>query len=163
MCLTWVRTVFSDIPSSEATWQEPYPLPTMHSTSFLRTVVEFTRSYACHLILEPWRGAFVPQADDATAASQLLCAQEELAAAGFAEYAPLCFSRPGEEDPAILAKSSGMDVLGFGLGATTRFDGVTSQNTDDWDTYLAYSGDFTRITASVETAESAGHPEEAPA
>ncbi len=146
--------------------------------SFRRTIVQFTRMPAHHLILEPWKGPGVPQASAELAAAQLAEANDVLTKAGFVEYAPHRFARPGDEDPFWALQSAGgrdgdgategsvsassgcegggthgCEVLGFGLGATTRFDGVESTNTADWDTYVQFAGDFTKITASVRKIE----------
>lgn len=88
-------------------------------------------------------------ASDDLAAAQLGEAREVLAEAGFAEYAPLVFARPGDEDPFWALQQGGADVLGFGLGAQTRFEGAFSRNTSDWDTYVRYSHDFAAITAAA--------------
>lgn len=82
--------------------------------------------------------------------AQIADAREVLGAAGFREYAPLRFARPGCEDPVIAAWHGGGDVIGIGLGARTRFAGALSTNTTDVETYLGFSHDFTKITASVE-------------
>lgn len=121
-----------------------------------RSVVQFTRMPASHLILERWHGSGVGQASPDLEAEQLGQAREVLTAAGFAEYAPLRFARPGDEDPFWALQqpgcdgAPGCDVLGFGLGAATRFGGALSRNTGDWDTYLAFSDDYGKITASAE-------------
>ena len=85
-------------------------------------------------------------ADEERAACQLRDARTVLVGAGFSEYAPLRFALPGHEDPFEEAFGSGSDIIGFGAGAVTRFEGAYSVNTEDLATYLAFSGDFTRIT-----------------
>lgn len=100
--------------------------------------------YGCvHVTVEAYRG---PRADEERTACQLKDARAVLAGAGFLEYAPLRFALPGHEDPFEEALESGADVIGFGAGAATRFEGAYSVNTEDLATYLAFSGDFTRIT-----------------
>lgn len=128
--------------------------------AFRRSIVQFTRMPAHHLLLEPWTGERVARASEDLAAAQLAEARDVLGNAGFVEYAPLRFARPGEEDPFWALQQPGAggtpeggarcEVIGFGLGATTRFGGVASTNTDDWETYLAHADDFARITASAE-------------
>ena len=44
----------------------------------------------------------------------------------------------------------GMDVLGFGLGARTRFDGALTVNTTQLPLYLAHSGEYAQITAQAQ-------------
>lgn len=120
---------------------------------FRRSLVEVTRSPACHLILERWRGAGVPPLPDDPAEAQLAEAREVLGAAGWVEYAPRRFAKPGDEDPVWSLPATGVETLGFGLGAQTRFGSALSTNASDWDTYLRFSDDFTRITAHVERLE----------
>ena len=123
--------------------------------AFRRSVVQFTRMPAAHLILERWCGSGVPAASKDLEAAQLGEAREVLTEAGFREYVPLRFARPGDEDPvwALPQKGEGCAHLGFGLGAVTEFGGVRSVNTSDWDTYIQASGDFTKITERVERLE----------
>jgi coproporphyrinogen III oxidase-like Fe-S oxidoreductase len=130
-----------------------------NTASFRRSIVAFTRSPACHLVLEPWQGWRVDdmrpadrvgKASPDLEADQLGQAREVLGQAGFVEYAPLRFARPGDEDRFTMLAGSGADVLSFGLGARTRFDGMVSTNTSDWDTYLAHSDDFAAITVGAE-------------
>ena len=135
-----------------------YGFEPANAMSFRRSVVEVTRSPASHLILQRWRGAersSVPAGTDAQTAEQLACAREVLTQAGMREYAPLRFARPGDEDPFwALQQPAGegaapCELVGFGLSARTRFDGVVSTNTSDWDTYLRFADDFAKITAAV--------------
>lgn len=132
------------------------------TAAFRRSAVQFTRMPAHHLTLEPWKGPGVAKASNDLAAAQLAEARDVLGNAGFVEYAPLRFARPGDEDPFWALQrpgadgTPGCDVLGFGLGATTRFAGATSTNTSDWDTYVRYADDFTKITVQAGRAEPAG-------
>lgn len=118
--------------------------------AFRRSMVELTRMPVAHLVLERWQGPRVQQASEELASAQLAEAHDVLGKAGFVEYAPLHFAKPGDEDRFWVAENGGGEVLSFGLGARTRFDGVLSTNTSDWDTYLQFSGDFTRITVGAE-------------
>ena len=120
--------------------------------AFRRSVVQFTRMPVAHLILERWCGPGMAAASQDLQAAQLGEAREVLTQAGFCEYAPLRFARPGDEDPVWALPQRGEDLarLGFGFGAVTEFDGVRSVNTSDWDTYIQASGDFTKITERVE-------------
>lgn len=124
-----------------------FDAPDTHA--FRRSVVALTRMPAAHLVLEHWQGAGVAQASPELEAAQLSEARDVLAAAGWHEYAPLKFAKPGREDVFWTLEHAGCEVLSFGLGATTRFDGVETTNTSDWETYLAHSDDFARITADV--------------
>lgn len=62
-----------------------------------------------------------------------------LTAHGFDQYLPLLFARPGARCRYRELEAGGCDVLGFGLGARTRFAGVRATNTTDLDTYLPYA------------------------
>lgn len=134
-----------------------YGFDAPNTASFRRSIIEFTRCPARHLILERWQGWSDPQAPakvgKASAdleAQQLGEAREVLAEAGYVEYVPLAFARPGDEDPYLQLHARKADELQFGLGAHTRFGGALSTNTSDWDLYLAHSNDFSQITTSVE-------------
>lgn len=72
-----------------------------------------------------------------------------LRAEGFAEYLPGLWALPGHESAYELAAARGCEVLGFGLGAVTRFDGIEARNTCDVATYLRFSDDPTHCVANV--------------
>ncbi len=59
---------------------------------------------------------------------------------GFSQYLPGYWAIPGRESFYRLARSAGCDVLGLGLGARTRFEGVTSCNTEDLGLYMQEAG-----------------------
>ena len=79
-----------------------------------------------------------------------------LTEAGFVQYLPRRWAKPGCEDKFWQGAANGMDVLAFGLSAYTRLDGMITTNTSDLNTYLAHSADYEQITVStvpVQTAE----------
>lgn len=128
-----------------------YGYETTGTAPVRRSALEAARSCCSHVTFERWQGwraGGVAAASDEQANAQLEQARDALAANGFMEYAPLRFARAGEADPYWSALQAGTDVLGFGLGARTAFDGAVSVNTTDWDTYLRHSDDFSLITAS---------------
>ncbi|WP_296012497.1 coproporphyrinogen III oxidase [uncultured Adlercreutzia sp.] len=115
--------------------------------NFRRSVVEFLRTPAVHLRLV--RAAGPKAADDGIAEAQLARARAILAEGGFVEYAPGTFAKPGFEDPVLVAEWDRAPQIGFGLGALTRCEGAESLTTRDFETYVAHSGDFARITEAV--------------
>lgn len=115
-----------------------------------RSFLEAKYYNAARVFIEKYEG---PDANDEHADAQIDDAREVLSKSGFIEYAPLRFAKAGCEDPFYQKLEDGSDVIGFGLGAQTRFDGALSTNTNDLDLYLQSSYDFTQITASVEPAD----------
>ena len=94
--------------------------------------------------------------DDAAAQAQLDEAAQLLTEAGFVQYLPRRWAKPGCEDKFWQGAANGMNVLAFGLSAYTRLDGMITTNTSDLNTYLAHSADYEQITVStvpVQTAE----------
>lgn len=115
---------------------------------FRHSVLEATRRPVCHVTLQRCVGA--DMLDDAAAQAQLAEAAELLTNAGYVEYLPQRWAKPGCEDPFWQGAANGMDVLAFGLGAQTRLDGMLVTNTSDLSTYLAHSSDYEQITISTE-------------
>jgi oxygen-independent coproporphyrinogen-3 oxidase len=119
--------------------------------NFRKSAMEAATTHASHIRLLEYRGQSPLPANSAVKDAQLEIAREIFLAQGFCEYIPLHFGRGSFlEDRYFAARAAGLELIGFGLGAQTRFDGVTSVNTRDLDTYLAHSNDYTRITASIE-------------
>lgn len=112
-----------------------------------RSVVELTRSKVVHLILQRAQGPFA--VDDATAKEQLAEIRPLLEEAGFVEYVPDRWAKSGCEDKFAQLKAAGNETIGFGLGATTLLDGVSTTTTDDLDLYCENSYNFAAITKSV--------------
>ncbi len=117
-------------------------------TNFRRSLLAFTRSNASHLTLRRYVGK--DASDDETCARQLEQARTLLSENGCLEYLPLYFAPRGHEDAYARYEAGGMDIISFGMGARTRFDGVETENTMDIETYFLYSADYRRITAHVE-------------
>lgn len=130
---------------------------------FRRSITAFLCSKASHLRLVRAEG---PDAlDDGAAEAQLAAAAARLEEAGFLQYAPLHFARPGKEDRFALltggrygesgvadrcqAVALEVPVLAFGLRAQTIADGVLASNTGDFGAYCAWADDFARITDSA--------------
>ena len=119
---------------------------------FRRSVLETARrSDVAHVILQRCTGDDAK--DEEGCRAELAEAAQILKEHGFAEYTPQHWAKPGCEDAYYAGHAAGMEELGFGLGAETRFDAMVTKNTSDLDTYLRYSGDFARITASAEPIE----------
>lgn len=114
---------------------------------FRRSMLACARGDASHVELVEYRGAGEACAQDK--AEQLECARGILEAAGLHEYAPLLFARSGKEDGFAAHALSGGETVGFGLGASTRFDCAETVNTRVLEDYLAHSDDFRLITAEA--------------
>lgn len=115
--------------------------------NFRRSLLAFARGNGSHLILQRYVG------DDASADEETEKRVDEarvlLKEYGFYEYLPLRFSKHGSEDYYSVKRADGMDVIAFGMGACTQFDGAKSLNTMDLETYFLHSGDFTKITVDA--------------
>lgn len=70
-----------------------------------------------------------------------------LASDGFVEYLPGVWAMPEHEGRYRRLRSAGCDVLGFGLGARTRYDGMVRATTGDLRLYLEAAGDPVRCEA----------------
>jgi len=119
----------------------------MTDLEFRRCMLAAASMHTAHITLQTADEAH--RADDAHLARNLADAREVLGQAGFEEYLPLCFSRPGCEDRYLLGRAHGQETLSFGLGARTSMDGSLSTNTSDLALYLDAADDFTRITVDV--------------
>ena len=131
-----------------------YGKKTVSRWGFRHSVLEVTRRPVCHVLLQRCAGA--DMLDDAEAQAQLDEAAQLLTEAGFVQYLPRRWAKPGCEDKFWQGAANGMDVLAFGLSAYTRLDGMITTNTSDLNTYLAHSADYEQITVStvpVQTAE----------
>ena len=114
-----------------------------------RTALAAARSHATHVELVRREPSAEGGACQEEAALQLAEMREVLLEHGFAEYLPLRVARPGKEDRFSLELAAGRPLVGFGLGAVTRFDGAESANTRDLATYCEHSDDFSVITANA--------------
>ena len=93
-------------------------------------------------------------ANDATADSRLILELQEqaqgfLEGLGYRRYSLYHYARPGFECRHFIDRFSGIDYMGFGLGARSLVDGISYSNTADWDTYIADSADFEHIVTNV--------------
>jgi len=115
---------------------------------FRRSLLTALRKNVCHIILQEYEGE--DKFDRATLDAMLADGRQVLADHGFTEYLPLRFAKPGCEDVYHVLESRGVDVLAFGMGAATRFDGVRTTNTMDLSTYFCHSAEYDVITETVE-------------
>ncbi|MEG0374118.1 MAG: coproporphyrinogen III oxidase [Raoultibacter sp.] len=116
--------------------------------NFRRSVVEFTRLSASHLVIQRCVG---PDAFSDTEIDHMIDdAKPLLEDAGFVEYAPLKFAPLGKEDVYAQLLRGGAERLSFGLGGCSCIDGVKTTTTFDLPTYLAGASDFAKITVSAE-------------
>ena len=128
-----------------------YGKKTVSRWGFRHSVLEVTRRPVCHVLLQRCAGA--DMLDDAAAQAQLDEAAQLLTEAGFVQYLPRRWAKPGCEDKFWQSAANGMDVLAFGLSAYTRLDGMITANTSDLNTYLAHSADYEQITVSTVPAQ----------
>lgn len=117
---------------------------------FRRSCLAAAGSDAVHVSFLKADKGDLPSPDET--AAQEAQAREVFGAAGFVEYLPMRFARPGHEDRFLASYAAGADVLAFGLGAETRFGGIVSTNTSDFDTYANHSTDYTKITVATRKA-----------
>lgn len=117
---------------------------------FRRSCLAAAGSDAVHVSFLKADKGDLPSPDET--AAQEAQAREVFGGAGFVEYLPMRFARPGHEDRFLASYAAGADVLAFGLGAETRFGGIVSTNTSDFDTYANHSTDYTKITVATRKA-----------
>jgi oxygen-independent coproporphyrinogen-3 oxidase len=118
--------------------------------NFRKSVTEAATTHASHIRLLEYQGQNPLPASAAIKAEQAEIARKVFLAQGFREYSPLHFGRGSfAEDRYFIARAEGSEVIGFGLGAETRFDGALSVNTSDLTTYLTHANDFSRITVAA--------------
>lgn len=124
-----------------------YGKKTISRWGFRRSLLETVRRSVSHVLLQ--RCAGEDAMEEEAVCKQLSEASEILTEHGFTEYLPGRWAKEGCEDRFWTEAARGTDVLAFGLGAVTCFDGAVSTNTADLETYLAYSGEYSRITESI--------------
>lgn len=72
-----------------------------------------------------------------------------LAQYGYRQYYPGRFAKEGFESKGVLLDTSSVDLMGYGCGATSRFDGFTFECTDDFDQYVAHSTEPAAIYVNI--------------
>lgn len=75
-------------------------------------------------------------------------ALDRLQELGYRRYTQHHFAHEGHEAQRVLLACSGADMMGFGAGAHSCYEGVSCINTTDVERYIEGSGDFRRIMAS---------------
>lgn len=94
---------------------------------------------------DAWRQQAVHRLPSTVERTQIRTAMgARLASDGFVEYLPGMWAMPGCEGGYQRLRSAGCDVLGFGLGARTKYDDVVHANTGDLGLYLEAAGDPAR-------------------
>jgi len=76
-------------------------------------------------------------------------AKEYLESKGFSYYLEGHFSRPGFECKHFILEHENIDTIGFGLGCSSKVDGVRYETTSDLALYLNKSDDFQAITLNI--------------
>ena len=115
--------------------------------TLLKTLREFVlMSGVNHCTLLAARGSM---SGDAAFAAEMFCvASAFLEEHGFAQYAPLCFAKPGFE-LAIERLRKGGDVVGLGPSTVSRLGNLMWANGGDIDVYIQSGADLEAITESV--------------
>ena len=115
--------------------------------TLLKTLRELVlMSDVSHCTLLAARGSM---SGDAAFAAEMFCvASAFLEEHGFAQYAPLCFAKPGFE-LAIERLRKGGDVVGLGPSTVSRLGNLMWANGGDIDVYIQSGADLEAITESV--------------
>ena len=115
--------------------------------TLLKTLRELVlTSGVSHCTLLPARGSV---AGDAVFAAEMFCvASTFLEEHDFAQYAPLCFAKPGFELPIERVRKSG-DVVGLGPSTVSRLGNLMWANSGDIDVYIQSGADPEAVTESV--------------
>ena len=115
--------------------------------TLLKTLRELVlMSDVSHCTLLAARGSM---SGDAAFAAEMFCvASAFLEEHGFAQYAPLCFAKPGFELPIERVRKSG-DVVGLGPSTVSRLGNLMWANSGDIDAYIQSDADPEAVTESV--------------
>ncbi len=124
-----------------------YGKRTISKWGFRRSILETVRRPVCHVLLQKCAGEDV--LDEASCQAQLAEAAKILEEHGFREYLPGRWAKEGSEDRFWQEEAGGTEVIAFGLGAKTVFDGAMTVNTGDMETYLKHSDQFDKITVEA--------------
>ena len=85
--------------------------------------------------------------DDEKVARLYRAGVELLESRGYKRYTQFHFAKEGFEARLVHDGCAAVDSVGFGLGAVSRYEGVMCRNSSDMATYLAESGDYTKVLA----------------
>lgn len=132
-----------------------YGIPGQTCTTIKNTIQAFTSVKGFrHLTLKKYELAEQSGMTQADLEDLYRTAVEVCAERGMSQYAAGRFACEGAESSFVLHEYLGMERIGFGLGARSYLDHMVYQNTTDFDTYLQYSDDYTKIiTAARELDE----------
>lgn len=119
--------------------------------SLRESLVAAMHYHARHIQLVSVRPSFGKACDDATTSRLFSFACGWLEEHGFLRYAPCCFARPGAERPAEAHRFESLSELGFGMAATSVFNGLIWENVVDIDEYIRAEGSPEALTAHVAT------------
>ncbi len=74
---------------------------------------------------------------------------------GYRRYTQHHFAREGFASRRVEEACRGVDAVGFGLGAESRYAGVYCRNTDDLAVYTRHAGDYTKVLAASHVLDKA--------
>lgn len=66
---------------------------------------------------------------------------------GFHRYTKFHFAQKGSESRYFIDRYTGLEYMGFGLGARSFVDDMFYENTADWQEYLDHAGSFEALVA----------------
>ncbi len=112
-----------------------YGLPGQTLESFGYSIEQAIKYQAMHITLLPFPGTDAAQLPDF-----YLQGVNIIGLTSFQQYTPYHFGRPGYFSQWIKGTYSNQPRLGFGAGACSRIDGVSSSNTSDVNAYIEAEG-----------------------
>ena len=135
-----------------------FGLPSQTEMSLRRTLRSCMAFEPRHVTLQLWQSnesrfvasrRYVDEPDKRRLLEHYLCACDYLESQGFEQYAYNCFVRGSARSAYREARYRGVDVLGFGAGAKSCYDGYRFESTSDFSSYIAAPTEYENIISSV--------------